>query len=246
MLAPERFALWLSSNHHTDKLGYTYNYHPRSDVHSKALAEFIWTDLISASSELNEDRLAGRAVYEVNYRYAWPKSGKSKAIDLAIIRRRPQEDDLVLIACELKAVMTEHKKSEPRVFDELSSSHEIVHAGDPEALALGVASVNIASTFVSPLRQKQQASPEPPVVTIHKQPHAAESMVNHLKGLPQRDGNSGVGFDAYCTFVVDCDNQGPASLWTEPPGPQPGDKDHYDTFLRRVALAYTDRVRRRL
>lgn len=245
MLAPERFALWLSNNHHTDKLGYTYYYHPRSDVHSKALAEFIWADLLAASAEIREDHLAGRIAYEVNYKYAWPKSKKSKTIDLAVVRRRPLESDLVLISCELKAVMTEHVKSEPRVFDELSSSHEIVHAGDPEALALGVTTVNIAETFVSPLRQRQK-SPEPLAVTIHQQPHAAGRMVNHLRGLPQREGLSGVGFDAYCTFVVDCDNQSPATLWSKPPAPQAGDKDHYKTFLDKVRGAYVSRARPRL
>ena len=173
------------------------------------------------------------------------KVQEAQTIDLAILRRRPLENDVVLISCELKAVMTEHGKSEPRVFDELSSSHEIVHEGDPEALALGVTTVNIASTFVSPLRQKQR-SPAPLDLTTHKQPHAAGSMVNHLRGLPQRAGAGSVGFDAYCTFVVDCDNQGPATLWSQPPAPQPGEKDHYETFLKRIAEAYVDRVRLRL
>lgn len=245
MLAPERFALWLSNNHHKDKLGYTYNYHPRSDAHSKALAEFIWADLLVASPEMKSDYLSKRIAYEVNYKYTWPKSRKAKTIDLAFLRRHPLENDSVLVSCELKAVMTEHGKSEPRVFDELSSSHEIVHEGDQDALALGLTTVNIAPTFVSPLRQRQK-SPAPLDVTIHKQPHAAESMVNHLRGLPQRDGPGSVGFDAYCTFVVDCDNQGPARLWTDPPAPQPGEKDYYETFLKRIAKAYADRIRPRL
>lgn len=245
MLAPERFARWLTKNEHKDKLGYAYHYHPRSDSHSKALAEFIWTDFLCISPEMKEDLQAGRIGYRVNRKYVWPRSGKPKTIDLAVLRQRSSCDDLVLISCELKSVMTEHLKSGPRVFDELSSSHEIVHAGDEKTLALGVATVNIASTFVSPLRQKQR-SPAPLEVTIHNQPHAAESMVHHLRGLPIRDGTDGVGFDAYCTFVVNCDNQSPATLWSEFPAPQAGDRDHYDTFLRRIAQAYTERVRRRL
>jgi len=35
----------------------------------------------------------------------------------------------VLLACEFKAVMKEHQKAKPRVFDELNSSHRIVHDG---------------------------------------------------------------------------------------------------------------------
>ena len=60
----------------------------------------------------------------------------------------------LLIACEAKAVMTEHSKSQPRLFDELSSSHEIVHQGDQDTIATGIVMVNIAPTFVSPLRQR--------------------------------------------------------------------------------------------
>src|SRR3989304_1883931 len=88
----------------------------------------------------------------------------------------------VLIACEAKTVMTEHGKSQPRVFDELGSSHEIVHQGDRQAIAAGITVVNIASTFVSPLRQKSKKLH----VSQHKQPHAAERMVSHLRGLPIR------------------------------------------------------------
>jgi hypothetical protein len=243
--APERFANWLTLNQHKDRLGHVYHYHPRSDAHSKTLAEFIWADLLNVSPEMKEDFNARRITYSVNHKYVWPMSKKPKTIDLAVLARRPSDDGLVLISCELKTVMTEHRKSGPRIFDELSSSHEIVHSGDPEALALGVTVVNIASTFVSPLRQKE-ASPAPLDITVHKQPDAAKSMVDHLRGLPQREGAVGVGFDAYATFIVDCDNQGPTTLRTSPPAPQPGDSDHYDTFLKRVAAAYTERVRKRL
>ena len=66
-------------------------------------------------------------------------------------------------------------------------------------------------------------------------------MVNHLRGLPIRDTLDSAGFDAYATIVVDCDNQGPASLWTAPPAPQPGERDHYGTFLKRLASAFSQR-----
>ena len=75
-------------------------------------------------------------------------------------------------------------------------------------------------------------------VSKHKQPHAADRMVNHLRGLPIRDAFDQTGFDAYATIVVDCDNRGPSTLWTAPPAPQPGDRDHYDTFVRRIAEAF--------
>ncbi len=206
-------------------------------------------DLLRACPALSKDALADKIVYGINARHTFP-NGKNKTLDLAIgttktIKQEARfadtihagEIDRVLISCKAKTVMTEHGKSQPRVFDELGSSHEIVHQGDREAIAAGVTVVNIAKTFVSPLRQKSTELH----VSKHKQPHAAERMVNHLRGLPIRDSLDGFGFDAYATIVVDCDNQGPAFLWTDPPSPQPGDRDYYDTFIARLSGAYANR-----
>lgn len=75
----------------------------------------------------------------------------------------------------------------------------------------------------------------------HRQPEAAEGMVNHLRRLPIRDEVGKVGFDAYASIVVDCDNVLDVKLWTEPPAPQPGDPDYYDAFIQRIARFYTER-----
>jgi hypothetical protein len=66
-------------------------------------------------------------------------------------------------------------------------------------------------------------------------------VVNHLRGLPIRSGTTGHGFDAYTTIVVSCVNQNPATLWNDPPAPQPGERDHYETFLKNIADAYIER-----
>ena len=139
---------------------------------------------------------------------------------------------------EAKSVMTEHGKSQPRLFDELGSSHAIVHAGDIDAIAAGITVVNIADRFVSLLRQHPGQSM---VWTKHNQPHVAERMVKHLRGLPIRQGTEGAGFDAFTMIVVDCDNQNPARLWTAAPAPQPGERDHYEAFLADIARAYSER-----
>jgi hypothetical protein len=250
MSAPEGFAAWLSAHEHKDpKYGWVYHYHSRSDAHSIALCALILEDLLRACHALKKDALADKIVYGINARHTFP-NGKKKTLDLAIGATTrikaptrfanaicPGDFDRVLLSCEAKTVMTEHGKSQPRVFDELGSSHEIVHQGDRVAIAGGITVVNIAATFVSPLRQRSKKLH----VSRHKQPHAAERMVNHLRGLLIRDSVDAIGFDAYATIVVDCDNQGPASLWTERPAPQPGERDHYDTFISRLAIAYFER-----
>ncbi len=140
-----------------------------SDAHSIALCTLILEDLLAACPELRDDALADRIVYGINAKHTFP-NGKKKTLDLAIgttgavkVATRfanticPGEIDRVLISCEAKTVMTEHGKSQPPVFDELGSSHEIVHQGDRDAIAAGVTVVNIAKTFVSPLRQKSES-----------------------------------------------------------------------------------------
>jgi hypothetical protein len=250
MSAPEDFASWLTRHEHKDKTyGWTYHYHSRSDAHSIALCTLVLEDLLRACPALRKDALADKVVYGINAKHTFP-NGKTKTLDLAVGTPKqigestrfaetiyPADIDRVLISCEAKTVMTEHGKSQPRIFDELGSSHEIVHQGDRQAIAAGITVVNIAKTFVSPLRQKSRKLH----ISKHNQPRAAERMITHLRGLPIRDDIDGIGFDAYATIVVDCDNQGPASLWTDRPAPQSGDRDHYETFMARLSAAYASR-----
>lgn len=250
--APALFAAWMANHQHIDReFGHVYLYHPRSDAHSVRLCELILADLQEACPLLRQHGAAGLVAYGINVRYRWPRTGKVKTLDLAIGMpasrssmppvglAKATEFAQVLLSCEAKTVMTEHKKSQPRVFDELASSHEIVHQGQPDAIAAGITVVNIASRFVSPLRNRSFHTPLK--VTAHRQPDVTASIVGHLRGLPIRDKVGAVGFDAYCTIVVDCDNQTYCRLHTEPPSPQPGDRDHYGTFLRRLAACYVER-----
>ncbi len=261
MLAPEAFAEWLSKHRHRDKkLGHTYLYHSRSDKHSNALCRAILRDILERCPVLQEQALSGKVACGINLKHKWAATNKMKSLDLALglpinpLRGTPPLEEAkassalrivkvealadVLISCEAKSVMTEHKKSQPRVYDELSSSHEIVHQGRQDAISAGVTVVNIADTFVSPLRQKPGQALH---VTKHKQPQVTQSMVAHLRGLPIRESTGEVGFDSYCTIVIDCDNRRTARLSLSPPAPQPGDPHHYETFLDRIARFYTDR-----
>lgn len=255
MTAPLKFTTWMSSYEYKDKkFKYIYRYHPRSDVHSIMLCHFIMEDIFERCQVLKAQALRDEVAYGINAKHSWGATQKEKTIDLAIGKagkniigsiangvagiRQVSIFSEVFFSCEAKSVMTEHAKSQPRVYDELSSSHEIVHQGKPDAIAAGVAVVNIAERFVSPLRQ---INGEGLVYTNHKQPRAAERMVRHLRGLPIRDKVGEVGFDAFCTIVIGCDNVGAANLWESPPAPQWGDRDHYETFLERISRFYSQR-----
>ncbi len=250
------------------KLPHVYRYHSRSDIHSVMLCEFVMRDLLRNCASLREQALRGETAYGINVKHKWETTGKVKALDLAVgpptesavtlpsialsqirrVKNKKRKSGTVLeiqnalsrllIACEAKAVMTEHGKSQPRLFDELSSSHEIVHQGDQETIAAGIVMVNIASSFVSPLRQRD---PKTLHFSRHHQPMVTTRMIQHLRGLRIRDNIGEVGFDAFCTFVVDCDNQTGCTLFTDSPAPQPGDPDHYDTFIGRITQFYGER-----
>jgi hypothetical protein len=251
MDAPEKFVAWMSAHAHVDRrYGHVYRYHSRSDAHSIALCTFIMEDVLRRCPVLQEQALRGEVAYGINVRHVWATTQKSKTLDLVI--GRPVSPPLgtvntiasakvfadIFVACEAKSVMTEHGKSQPRVYDELSSSHEIVHQGRPEAIAAGITVVNIASSFISPLRQTTAGQL---IISSHLQPQAAARMVTHLRGLPMRTQVGQVGFDAYCTLVLACDNQTEATLWRDPPAPQPGDPDSYETFIQRITHFYTER-----
>jgi hypothetical protein len=243
----------MAQHRHPDKnFNQTYLYHSRSDKHSVQLCTYVVADLLKSSETLRRDAEAGNIVFGINIPFRAP-SGKTKNLDFAIGRpvNPPAQTEILLgegiacvreiaellISCEAKSVMTEHSKSKPRVYDELSSSHEIVHQGKPDAIATGIAVVNIAKTFVSPLRQKSDAA----VVSSHTQPAAAAGMIRHLRDLSIRDTGTGVGFEAFCTIVLDCDNVSCAKLWSDPPAPQPGERDHYATYVTRVSRFYEER-----
>jgi hypothetical protein len=252
-LAPHRFVAWLCDNIANDKKygRKVFRYHPRSDEHSKQLCRLILQDIVRACPLLVQHAREGRVVAGINTPYRFP-NGKGKNLDLAVgvpmqgeVKPAPSEAiamgviSVLRLACEAKQCMTEHSKTQPRIFDELSSSHEIVHQGDRNAISAGIVVVNIADRYASPTRQ---VSGEGDLIfTKHRQPAVTGSMVSHLRGLVIRDDENGVGFDAFATIVINCDNVGACNLHATPPAPQEGDRDHYLTFLQRISAAYTKR-----
>ena len=146
------------------------------------------------------------------------------------------------VSCEAKQCMTEHGKTEPRIFDELSSSHEIVLQGDTRAIAAGVVVVNIAPRYASPTRQTTRRGPL--VFTSHRQPEVTANMVGHLRGLKMRDDPGEVGFDAFATIVIDSTTSGRA--FTQVARPATGRPHHYATSIERISRAYAALGSRRM
>jgi hypothetical protein len=149
-----------------------------------------------------------------------------------------------LVAIEAKAAMTELGKAQPRIYDELNSSHATIHGDTDSTIAAGFAIVNMADTFISPVRNSWNISSGllPPVINSHKQPKDAVGMIAKIEQLPRRSALGTAGFDALGLALIECQNNGSSvELVRSYPSPQPGDLLYYDNFIERIETIYSAR-----
>ncbi|HEY3669500.1 MAG TPA: hypothetical protein VGN51_01075 [Acidimicrobiia bacterium] len=273
MQGPNIIAETLSVERPFGASGVMYQYHSRSDHHSKVTCWAIAFDLLLTSALLRDHARNGKVTFGINHTMPNFKLHKKKDLDLVIARPTgPQEADTpgttldelamryqvrlneeqralfedlpevrsapvgsVLVALEAKACMTEHGKAGPRLFDELMSSQQTVHGAADQAVAVGLAMVNIAPTFISPGRQREGEQ----FVSHHKQPAAAAGVIKRLRELPRRAGPGEDGFDALGIMVIDLKNDGtPVSIWRDAPAPSDQDVDSYEAMVMRAAALY--------
>lgn len=280
MLGPNILARSITARAKADNVGNVWQYHPRSDHHSKVACWGIVLDLLLACPLLRRHVEEEKVFFGINHEMRDFVHNKSKDLDLVICTpssgrsiKQPRSLRLmvkqygivltghdeaaleevpniteapvgsVLIALEAKACMTAHQKALPRLHDELNSSHQIVHGATEQAIAVGLAMVNIAEQFLSPI-PNQHMTLVGPRWTQHEQPKAAALAVQMLYDLPRRSKVADTGFDAFATLVIDCKNDGsPVTIWDAPPSPAPLDGHHYATMLDRLAHTYATRFR---
>jgi hypothetical protein len=180
-----------------------------------------------------------------------------QAHEIGIVMDQPIADELarlpvlhempvgaVHIALEAKACMTAFGKAKPRLYDELNSSHAAIHGNSPHTIAAGLATVNIATEFISPGLNDFDLSTRPAVVSRHNQPRNAAEVVAKLREIPRRSRDGEEGYDAFGIIVIDCRNDGtPVRLVSGPPAPQPGETDHYEMTVHRLAQLYEQKYR---
>jgi hypothetical protein len=253
-----------------------YQYHPRSDHHSKVTCWAIAYDLLHTSALLRQHVADGKVTIGINHRMADFRLQKPKNLDLVVARPAlPQDsttrgvtlDELrkrygiqltpaqrkrfdalptvhaapvgsVLMALEAKACMTAHGKSGPRLSDELNSSQQTIHGAADHAVAVGLAMVNIAPHFISPIRNQTPGAE--PIFTQHHQPDDAAGVIAvwlrkvHRRTTPGQDG-----FDAFGIIVVDLANDAtPVTVRTTAPAPGADDDDTYQAMVLRAASLY--------
>ncbi|MGQ0466336.1 MAG: hypothetical protein ACT4QG_13560 [Sporichthyaceae bacterium] len=145
----------------------------------------------------------------------------------------------VLVALEAKACMTKHSGSAPRLYDELNSSHQIVHGASNNALSIGLVTINAAEEFISFDSNKFRDPAMRTKVSKHKMPGALQKSIDTIEGLPRRTSSNRSGYDGLGIVVVKFRNDlGPVEIVTAKPAPQPGDIFHYDSMVNRMANEY--------
>lgn len=271
MFGPEILARSLSVAAPTGASDALWQYHSRSDRHSKIACWGILFDLLRNCAVLREHVAAGRIGFGINHEMRDFKENRKKNLDLVlcvpnggpapkkpltfaelteryrIVLSAEEKKALgqlpvlqqtpvgaVHVALEAKACMTEHQKARPRLYDELSSSHQMIHGSTPTAIAVGFVMINSAAEFFSPSR---------PDISKHRQPDVSKLVFDKIKELPRRSSTGERGFDAVGVVMIDCRNDGktPVNLFTAPPAPEPGDVFHYSQMIRRIAHLYESR-----
>lgn len=137
----------------------------------------------------------------------------------------------VHLALESKACMTAFSKSYPRLYDELNSSHAVIHGASNRALAVGLAIVNVADEFVSPVGRRNR----------HQQPKDALGAIAKIEQLPRRSGDEGTGYDGLGIILMDITNDGtPVTVADQPAVPV---NYEYERMILRIANEYDVRFR---
>jgi hypothetical protein len=284
MRGPEIIRRTLSRAAVRDKHGNHWQYHSRSDHHSKVACWAIAFDLLSESNLLRSHVAAGKVTFGINRQLNDYETGKKKNLDLVVARTpdgspssgnevkafdlvslaqqyrldltdddRAALDELpsaqpglagatVLVALEAKACMTAHVRALPRLHDELTSSHSIVHGDTPNALSVGFVMINMADRFVSPdLHRRPITNDSPVAYSAHRQPHDTERTLGMLKEVRRRSGpgSNQRGFDALGIMLVDMPNDGAeVQVITSPPAPSVSSPNHYDRMIQRAGHLY--------
>jgi len=260
------------------QFGNAWQYHPRSDRHSKIACWAITFDVLQESPLLRSHIAARKVAIGINHPMRDFSQNRVKNLDLVICRasassptrRSRRFSDLVtqytiiltdderaildrfpelpvavpatvLMALEAKACITEFGKARPRLYDELNSSHLTIHGDTNSAVAVGFAMINVAESFVSPIRNPWSLAEREALINHHRQPHAARSVVQKILELPRRSGTGTTGFDAIGIAVVDCANDGrPVTYLNEPLEPAAAGLAYPD-FIVRLAHIYETR-----
>ncbi len=273
VFGPTLIARTLSTPVEMGSKGERWQYHGRSDRHSKIGCWAILFDLLNTSPIVREHVGKGELVFGINHEMRDFKQNRKKNLDLVLCTpgtpsgRRKLGGSIAL----MQRWGIELNDEERRAFDALPVVPEGAVGSVRVALEAkaamtahvkalpslydelnsshltihGNTEVAIAVGLVMVNLAPTFISPPSTKPSKHKQPQDTIRVLKKVEELPRRASAEGDGFDAMSVVVVNCANDGsPVELVEAPPAPQPGDIFQYDQMIRRVAQHYEARFGR--
>jgi hypothetical protein len=95
MDGPEILARTMTATRIPDQFGNLWQYHPRSDRHSKVACWAAFFDLLGTSALLHRHVAEGKVIFGVNHTMRDFKTRRKKDLDLVIARPGTEEPDPV-------------------------------------------------------------------------------------------------------------------------------------------------------
>ncbi len=227
MNAPLLYVRWINEN-----LGFN----PRGQSHSNALCEYIDADLRRSLPPLAQDIAAHRIDFGLNLDVPPGGGPRSRNIDMGYRGTTPSGD--VVMAVENKSIMTAHGRARKNRLGDLTAYCMHLHEFHKEAVAGFTIVINAAPEYKNPDEFSEVAK--------HKailKPKELEGTVDLFRRVPLRRTPADPGDlpEALAIIVVEYDGRNRARLTTNPPAPQPGDTNHYETFLQMMSERYAER-----
>lgn len=232
----------------------TRGYHPRSDKHSKAVADAIVIDLMAHCPKIATEALADQLVFNYNVELVYghsrwktdlaigpPAPGAVTAAAERVAGMARSTPTWTRVAVEAKTVMTKHTGARKNRKRDLEAHHQHVHDYDANAIAASITVINAAPEFYSPI--------PPAGVRTHREPHRlAQLVLDEVENVTMAGGSSSVGLDAKCALVVEMSNMPDAAgtysadfVVSSPPAPRAGSPVQWDSFIQRICATYAAR-----
>jgi len=250
-----------------------WQYHPRSDRHSKVACWAILFDLLQESALLRQHISGGSVVFGINHEMRDFKLNRTKNLDLVLctpggtVRNarslldlaeryeiRLDEDERGLLgqlpAIHEGPVGTVHCAVEAKacMTEHMKARPRLYDELNSSHQTIhGSSDMVIAVAFAMVNISTEFNSPgRHGQRSIHRQPNVTVSVIEKLEELPRRIKTGQEGFDAMAIVVVECRNDGqtPVRVVDTPPAPPRGDIFHYESMVRRVAHLYDSRFPR--
>ncbi len=270
MIGPGLLTRALSIPRVTDRDGRQWQYHSRSDDHSKVASVAILIDLLVASRALRQQIEAGSVCFGFDHEMRDYRVNRKKNLDLVLARPTGSKSGPTIAdyASRLRLPL-----SQPEA--ELLSSLPTIRQGPVGAVLLaleakacmtehikarprlydelnsshltihGDHSTAIAVGFTMINFASTFVSPTNSGKTnIHRQPDVTNGVLSKLAELPRASKSGEEGYDAFGIIVVDCKNDGsPVSLLQASPAPGPDSIFNYERMIDRTALLFDTRFK---